>query len=179
MCQSSVTKGYLRRIREAFPDLTITSVEENRDGVANDIVMVNREKVFRFGKQEWSGELYPREARVVGLLSHYVDLQLPVVESTHDDFVVTTYVPGEPLYRTDILALDDETQDALAQQLADFLRQMHCIPSDVLAAHDIPISAANRDRDAWLAFFEEIKREIVPHLTSYQRGWAERLFRPW
>ncbi len=171
-------QDYLKRIGETFPDLAIMSVEENRDGVANDVVIVNREKVFRFGKQEWSGKLYPREARVVGLLSQYVDLQLPLREATYDDFVVTSYVPGDPLYRSDVLALDDAAQDALAIQLADFLRRMHGIPDDVLAAHDIPTSAANRDRNAWLGTLKEIEREIFPYLTSYQIGWVARLFQP-
>jgi len=173
-----MSEKYLKRIRETFPDLAITSVEENRDGVANDVVIVNRAKTFGFGKQEWSNGLYPREASIVGLLSQHVDLQLPVVEAIFDDFALTTYVPGEPLYRSDLLALDDETQDALAHQLADFLRQMHGIPIDVLAAHDIPTSATNRDRDAWLDILKEIEQDVVPHLTSYQKGRVERLFRP-
>jgi hypothetical protein len=45
--------SYETRIREIAPEVPIKSVRLNRDGLLNDIVIVNSELVFRFPKVEY------------------------------------------------------------------------------------------------------------------------------
>ena len=53
---SSMTElaSYEKRIREMAPDVAVNSVSLNRDGLLNDIVIVNDELVFRFPKHEYA-----------------------------------------------------------------------------------------------------------------------------
>lgn len=46
------TSRYLGRIQECFPDLAISRVEGNTEGLVHDVVIINQERVFRFPKNE-------------------------------------------------------------------------------------------------------------------------------
>lgn len=64
----SAPPSQLDRIKHHCPDLEISSVEVNADGLVNDVVVVNGEHVFRFAKYTWAQELMASEALILGLL---------------------------------------------------------------------------------------------------------------
>ena len=47
---------YLERIRQLLPDLHITQVDVNSEGLVNEVVILNREIIVRFPKADWARE---------------------------------------------------------------------------------------------------------------------------
>ena len=78
----------LARIREGFPHLVIESVEFNQDGLTNDVLIVNKELVFRFPKNEtWARDLLANEIKVIDLARSYLDIPIPEIVYRAPDFV--------------------------------------------------------------------------------------------
>lgn len=170
--------NYLNRIRETFPELAVWEVESPPEGLANDVLIINRERVFRFPKDGRTKESLGKEARVLTLASVYVDMRLPVFDYVEADFVSYPFIPGTVLSRETILRQDDQTQDRLAKQLADFLRQLHTIPMAELERHDIPLSEAVRSYEDYVQMFEDVQQALFPLLWRDGKAWVRQHFEP-
>ena len=172
----SVSSAHLDRIRASFPTLTLDSVRHNPDGLANDVIVVNDELVFRFPKDEEARAALAREAKALDLVRRYVATPVPYFERHEDDFVMYRLIRGEPLYRRTILSQDDHAQEQLAEELATFLRQLHTIPRDE-AVCELGESAP-RELDYWLKRYQEVEQYLFPLLWADQRQWIVDLFAP-
>ena len=71
------TAVYLQRIQEIMPDLGIIEFDINTEGLINDVIIVNKERVFRFGKYEWAEADLKQEALCLSLARKYLDMPLP------------------------------------------------------------------------------------------------------
>jgi aminoglycoside 2''-phosphotransferase len=169
---------YLDRIQKLFPALSISQVETNVDGLVNDVLVINRERVFRFPKADWASADMRKEAKILALAGKYLDMRLPVFDHQEDDFVSYRFIPGEALRREKILTQDERTQDYLAEQLARFLRQLHNIPAAELERHHLPPSGAIRSQADYAQLFESVRRELFPLFMTDARAWATSLFEP-
>ena len=58
-------EDYESRIRDIRPELLIKSVSLNKDGLLNDVVIVNDELVFRFAKREFGYKDPQEEANLL------------------------------------------------------------------------------------------------------------------
>ena len=178
MSEQAVDLQRLERIRAAFPDLALTDLHVNRDGLANDVVIVGGARVFRFPKHDWAAQLLVREAGVLELVRRYVDVAVPDFDVRTPDMVSYRFLPGDPLMVDDLRRWPAADQDAVAATLAHFLRQLHTIPRDVLAAHAIPVADAARSVDDWRSLYANVEREVMPLLMRDAQEWTRRLFRP-
>ncbi len=173
-----MTTPHLQRIRARFPDLVISTVYEDRDGLVNDIVIVNDELVFRFPKDAQARQTLAREAQILDLVRAHVAMRVPFFEHREDDFVAYRLIPGDPLERDDIFGQDEATQNQIAEQLATFLRQLHAIPPHAVepgpAAPPDPTERLERYRRR----LDDIERELFPLLMAPARQWVRRLFAP-
>lgn len=170
---------YLSHIKTCFPDLTIESHCLINDGFVNDVLIINDERVFRFPKnQSWAKTLFEHELRVLSLLNSRVNMPLPKYDYIDEDMGSYLLIPGIPMYREDVLRQSESIQDRVAEQLAIFLLQMHSTPLDEVEAHAIGASDVNRDRDAWLKLFEDVRKEIFPHMMPHSRAWVTHHFDP-
>jgi aminoglycoside 2''-phosphotransferase len=172
----TVLPSHLERIRASFPTLTLDSARCNPDGMANDVVIVNDELIFRFPKDEGGRAALVREARVLDLACRYVSIPIPYFERRADDFVMYRLIHGEPLYRHGILRQPEGAQEQFAEQLAIFLRQLHAIPRDeAVRAVGEPVE---RESDYWLKRYQDAQRHLYPLLWADQRHWIDDLFAP-
>jgi aminoglycoside 2''-phosphotransferase len=169
---------YLQLIRAAQPDLKIESVRLNDEGMVNDVLIINEARVFRFPKHEWAFDDMLHEARCLALARQYVSLRLPEWTVHEDAFVSYDWIPGVALQRHAILRQDEATQEALAEQLGTFLTQLHAIPMAEVAESGIQPSVTNRTRERWLQLYEDVQRELFPHLMQFQQDWARLHFQP-
>ncbi len=172
------TLPYLDRIRECFPDLAISHVEINSEGLVHDVVIINQERVFRFPKSEGGRKSLVKEAKVLDLAREYVELRIPLYDHREDDFATYRLIPGVPLDRNDILIQGEQVQDRLAEQLATFLRQLHAVPMHEPERHSIPQSDAVRSHGDWIRMFEDVQRELFPLMMAHMKDWVMRLFEP-
>jgi aminoglycoside 2''-phosphotransferase len=176
MSDMNVTETHLERIRACFPTLKLDAVRRNPDGLANDVVIVNDELVFRFPKDEQARAALVREAKVLDLVRRYVSTPVPYFERQEDDFVMYRLIAGEPLYRHDILRQDERAQEQIAEQLAIFLQQLHTIPHDELVRElGAPVVG---EPDHWIKRYQDAERHLYPLLWADQRHWIDRLFAP-
>jgi len=63
---------YEERIRQLAPEVSVSSVSLNREGLLNDVVIINGELVFRFPKHEYGFRHLKDEARILRLLRNHV-----------------------------------------------------------------------------------------------------------
>jgi aminoglycoside 2''-phosphotransferase len=172
----NVAETYLERIRVCFPTLKLNAVRRNPDGLANDVVIVNDELVFRFPKDEHARASLVREAKVLDLVRRYVSTSVPYFERQEDDFVMYRLIAGEPLYRHDILRQDERAQEQIAEQLAIFLQQLHAIPHEELV-HELGAPVVG-EPDHWIKRYQDAERHLYPLLWADQRHWIDQLFAP-
>lgn len=169
---------YLDKIRTAYPHLSFDHLDFNRDGMVNDVVIVNRELVFRFAREDWRKEMLSREVRVLEVVQRYVDLPVPHFEGIEDGFVVYRYLKGQPLSRNTVLKLSETSQNRIISQLATFLCQLHNIPTKVLTEAGVSSSGAKRSREDWLQLYAQVQETLFPYLWNHQQTWVHELFAP-
>ena len=167
---------YEKRIRELCPDLTIESISLNREGLLNDVVIVNSELVFRFAKTGFGFKDPLAEARVLHFLRNYITLPIPepFLESQH--LLAYRLIPGETLRRDLLMQLSETDQQAIADQLAQFFKELHGIPLTDASAHEIPPADALMKYEGWLKVYGRIKEKVFPLLLPHLREWATEHF---
>lgn len=175
---------YRQQIKAVEPDLEVETWQENREGLVNDVVIVNQLHVFRFPQNDsWAVDDLWAEANVLTLLRDYVEMPLPRW-SVYDGnlighpFAGYQMIQGKPLQRFELFALTEPEQDGLAEQIATFLRQMHGVPMVMLEGGKIRPSVTNRSREKRLALYEDVQRELFPYLMSFQKEWVHHHFKP-
>jgi aminoglycoside 2''-phosphotransferase len=173
-----IPEPYLGRIRVLYPDLSISSLHVDSDGLINNVYIVNNEFVFRFAKNEAAQQSLAVEIKVLDLARNYLDMPIPFFEHREHDFVVYRMIPGEPLYRHNILRLDETIQDRLAEQLATFLRQLHAIPINEFKAYAIPQSDPAQNLVRCKHLYQDVELELFPYLMTIAKDWIKQLFEP-
>lgn len=173
---------YRQQIEAVEPELKIETWAENREGLVNDVVVVNGTHIFRFPKNDaWAVEDLWAEANCLALVSGYVEMRLPrwtvyEAELIGYPFVGYERIPGKPLQRFELMALSEKEQDVLADQIGSFLQQMHTIPMQAVNEANIRPSVTNRSRERWLKLYEDVQTELFPHMMAFQKEWAHHHF---
>ena len=133
--------AYLLTIKETYPDLDVLSARlHNSDGQFNDVLVINDNLIFRFPRYEESVRDFLQEIEILQKLQGHVSLPIPNpvyissgTRTVGEVFMGYKMLSGEPLFRDVLNAITDESiLDTLAQQLADFLYELHHISSVTL-----------------------------------------------
>jgi len=168
---------YLNEIRAAYPRLQFDRARLDLDGLVNDVVILDEAWVFRFPKDDWAREVLQHEARVLALARRRVSLPLPELE-LHPSFAAYRMIPGRALFREDIFSRSEPEQEALAEVLGTFLRELHSISAAEAAQYEIGPSGAARTLDHWRELYTRVEQELFPLLMAHQRQWVRRRFAP-
>jgi aminoglycoside 2''-phosphotransferase len=173
-----IKQHYLDQIKAAMPELIINDLQFNSDGLANEVIIVNRQRIFRFPKNDWAKTALQHEIKILDLTRNYVDVRLPLFDIRQEEMVSYELIPGEALLQWDILRQDQATQDRLAETIAQFLFQLHTVPQAELDKVDIPPSDTNRSPEDWLKLYEDVQQMVFPLMMSDAKVWTRRLFAP-
>ena len=163
--------GYLPEIERIMPDLHVHKIQSNTDGLANEVVFVNDEFVFRFPKGEFGHLSLARELQALSFLHGKVNLQIPEPLYASESAVVYRFIKGEPFLRESLAALRPEERAAAAEHLAAFLKAMHSI-EDV----SLPYTSAPVDSAAFQKQRQAARQKVYPHLLPHQVAWAEQVY---
>lgn len=166
----------LERIRELFPELPLEDVDLNNEGLVNQVVVVNNERIFRFPRSTWAREALQHEARILALLHDKVDVALPHYDYLAEDVASYPMLPGRTMARSRLLRLSEADQEAIAAQLALFLRTMHEVPTAELEAYQIGPSDTVRTREDWLNLYDRVHEQLFPYLMSHAKEWVYNHF---
>lgn len=167
---------YEERIRRLAPDLSVSSLNINRDGLVNDVVIVNGEFIFRFPKHEYALKHLKDEARILRLLQNYITLDIPSPLYESDDCLAYRMIPGETLRRDMLLRLPEDDQQALADQLAQFLKELHGLPVEQVTDFEMPSADALMKYEGWVKAYERIREKVFPLLMPHVRDWVREHF---
>jgi aminoglycoside 2''-phosphotransferase len=169
-------EAYEQRIRTLFPDIAIQSASLNDDGLLNDVVIINDELIFRFAKRDFFYKDPQEEARVLRLLQNYITLRIPAPFYESGEAMAYRLIPGETLRRDMLMKLPEDDQQAIADQLAQFFKELHGVPIDELKAHNIPVADALMKYEGWMKVYERIREKVFPLMQRHQREWATAHF---
>ena len=172
----SITSDQQALIQGAFPALEVRTASINNEGLVNQIVVVNGERVFRFPRAEWAKEALQHEARVLRLMQARTLLALPAYDYESVEMASYPFVQGEIMTRNWLLRQSTADQETIAQQLAGFLQAMHTTPAHMLAEHAIRQSDTVRGREDWLKLYEQVQEHLFPYLMAHAREWVHELF---
>jgi aminoglycoside 2''-phosphotransferase len=167
-----VNPTYLRHIQAICPDLAIETVALNHDGLTNEVVIVNDALVFRFTTGEHSQRALASETRILSLIRPNITLALPQPFHVSQELMAYSLLPGEPLTRQALEGLNEADQQAVADQLAIFLRQLHATRCD----ETIPATVAPCRYEDQERLYARVKEKVYPLLLKHQIAWAETLY---
>lgn len=121
-------EAHLQSIQKAYPDLDVAAVAFNAEGQNSDVVIVNREFIFRFPKHAHVLERLKTETAILGGIQSHVTLAVPdplfvnLEQTVEEAFVGYQLIPGEPLWRESFRMISSkEVVRRLAGQVAAFL----------------------------------------------------------
>jgi aminoglycoside 2''-phosphotransferase len=164
----------LERIHEVMPHLEVSTIRVGEDGLVNHVLIVNEELVFRFPRSEAGRSVLEREARHLDLIRRHLSLRVPELVHQAPTCLVYRFIPGVPLSRSELMALDPRGRAEILAQLGTFLRELHAIPPPADGAGGNG-GAARQESER---LFGELERELLPHMMAWARTWAREHFRP-
>jgi aminoglycoside 2''-phosphotransferase len=164
-----------QQIHAVMPDLEIRSLELHREGLVNDILIVNDRWVFRFTKTEWGKEQMALEGLLMDFLESRLSLPIPSPEITLDGVIVYQLIKGQEFTREVWQSADQSDQQNYAHQLGQFLSELHNIKQDSLD-WEVPPTLAPVSFETWQEIYERVIEKVYPHLLSFQIDWVDSLF---
>lgn len=165
----SELEHYARRIGEIIPEIEISSLRLNQEGLINDVLIVNDELVFRFPKNEHGFKRLQDEFGILRLLKDYITLPIPRPFYESDACMAYQMIPGETLRRDLLLRLSEDDQQAIADQLARFFLELHNFPVRQVKVFELPMADALMKYDGWVNAYERIREKVFPLLLPHLR----------
>jgi len=165
----------LQRARLIMPDLKVENIERDEEGLINDVLIVNKQWVFRFAKTEEYARLLQNEMKILDLVRPQLDIQVPKPIYQGMDYMVYPLLNGQTLSRKMVMGYNESIQNQIARQLGSFLYRLH--RTDMSKADwEIPSTRAPVRRADWLEIQAKVKEKLYPLFQKYQIEWVEDLF---
>ncbi|MCR8851045.1 phosphotransferase [Rossellomorea sp. SC111] len=159
---------YENRIREVYPEFTITHSEMNEIGQNNDVLIVNGSLVFRFPKYIEGIRKLKKETRVLEGVEGNLSLQVPSplyqsMDSEEVGKVFTGYkmIEGEPLWPA--VFKDEEHSQKIASQLVGFLTELHSHSVDEV---EIEKKSIHEIRSSIVNLYDRCQEKLFPHMNE-------------
>jgi aminoglycoside 2''-phosphotransferase len=170
-------EAYLQSIQKLYPDLDIASVEFNAQGQNSDVVVINREFIFRFPKYFHVLERLKTETAILKSIQGYVPLPVPAPmflnldqEKVGEAFVGYRLIPGEPLRRELFWMIDSkEVIRRLASQVAAFLRSLHSVVVEEALRSELPVHDTYEES---ADIYARIREKLFGYMRPDAREWA-------
>lgn len=163
------------QIHSVMPDLEIKKYILHREGIVNDVLIVNDQWVIRFTKTDWGKEQLALEDRLMRFLHPLVTLNIPFPEIRQEGVLVYPLLAGETFLRSFWTNAPESQQNELAEQLGRFLWSLHTVPAAELE-WEIPETMAPVSRETWVDIHDRVIEKVQPLLLPHQIIWMEDLF---
>jgi aminoglycoside 2''-phosphotransferase len=172
---------YVQSILDAYPAFCVGSIDFNGKGQNSDVLVVNGEFIFRFPKYPHVLERLRTETAILNGIEDHVTLETPNPEFINLEaqgvgqaFVGYRMIHGEPLWRQTFQTIRDaERLDALAMQLAGFLKELHAVPVDKAIACELPVSDTY---DECADIYTRIREKLFSYMRPDAAEWVARHF---
>lgn len=168
-------KGFLWNL---FPDLRIDHITQLGEGWDSIALLVNDSMVFRIPKRPVTSRQMAKEIRALGAIRPYGSARIPhiewVAEGDGHYFPITAVgypkLSGTPLFEIP----QGPTKERALHKLGEFVRELHAVPTSVLAKAEVPWFRWTGDSsltrsDSWEAglrgFTRRVQDDVVPLLS--------------
>jgi aminoglycoside 2''-phosphotransferase len=165
-------ESFAATIRQPMPDLAIEHIELNQEGLVNDIAIINDDLIVRFPKTEQGIQIQLQEIDLLNTIRPHLKLRIPDPQLHDRAMVGYPRIQGSPLTRELLASLPSHHQEALLTQLAEFLSDLHAIPTTTRP------SEANRPITDWQEMLSSLESTLFPLLFNHQRQYILELFAP-
>ncbi|MBC8171171.1 MAG: phosphotransferase [Anaerolineae bacterium] len=164
-----VEAAFVQQIQQAYPELNITSVRLlPHYGQFSEVLVINEALIFRFPRTPHVAKDMASEVLLLRQLQGRLPLPIPnpVYEAWQPEtgeliFMGYPMLPGEPLWRETMSAIQDEVVlDQLADQLAGFLRVLHAIPLDSLEN----LAPVGETPAYWQELYTAFREKLYPYI---------------
>ncbi len=167
-------------IQQVYPHLAITSLRLVGHGQNNDIVVVNEDLIFRFPRYAEGIKQLEVETSILRGIQPYVPLAVPnpvyvelEVKEPGQAFMGYRVLPGQPLRAEMLDAIpEEESVQAIATQVAVFLRCLHRIPIDEV----LPDENSTHPPSQWEDMYARIRHKLFPAMKPDARRWTSDHF---
>ncbi len=168
---------YLQSIQKAYPNLDIASVEFNTQGQNSDVVVINKEFIFRFPKYSHVLEGLKTETAILRSIQGCVTLAVPApmfinleLETLGEAFVGYRLIPGEPLWQETFRMIDSkEVVRRLAGQVAAFLKALHSVAVEEVLRSKLPMHDTYEES---ADIYARIQEKLFGYMRPDTREWA-------
>lgn len=164
-------------LRKVLPDLRIGNISKLGEGWDSIAVVIDNSIVFRIPKRLAASHQMVKEIRVLEAIRPYVSAKIPNIEwigERHGHFPVAAVgyrkLTGTPLFQIPL----GPTREHALQELGEFLRELHAVPTSEQHTADVPWFRWTGDSsltgsDSWevglRGFTNRIRDNIVPLLN--------------
>ncbi|WP_408009718.1 phosphotransferase family protein [Pseudalkalibacillus sp. A8] len=171
---------YLKCITSFYPSLQISTIHWNHFGENNDILFLNDQWVFRFPKHDEALKSLQTECAQLTYVRPYITLPTPEPIFVNTDtnilgqaFFGYPLIPGAPLYAETVNDSPSSVQERFAQNLAQFLCELHAIPTE-----DAPGMVISNDTayNYWVKLYEKIKQSLFSYIRLEKQQLITRHF---
>lgn len=177
------TRTYTECIRRYYPDLIIESARLNQEGQYNHVLVVNEDLIFRFAKVPAALQTLRRETAILRGIRDHITLAIPdpvycslEANAIGEAFVGYPMIRGKPLWRDLFRTISDpDVLEALARDLATFLRELHSIPVKTIPV-DLPLEDVP---DGWADMYRRIRDKLFPYMRPDARALVTDHFGPY
>ncbi len=167
----------VQAIHSAYPHLCIETVRPFGDeGQFNNLLIVNERLIFRFPKYVHGIETLRRETYILKRIRGRTTLPVPNPIFSHFDppilgqvFMGYPRLPGEPLFREILQLIEDETTlERLAQQLANFMLELHHIPIELFGQR-LPGEDGLQE---WQDLYQAVRADLFRFIPPEDQAWT-------
>lgn len=142
-------------------------------GLDSTAYLVNNEYIFKQSKHDEARNNLKREIRVLNYLKGKITLQIPDIEYYSQEYSICGYkeIKGNKLSPDIYNSFSDDEKDALAQDIALFLREMHAIPLpdiDGLELHVI---------DDYRSDYETLRETVYDKIPDKSKRYIDDLYK--
>lgn len=142
-------------------------------GLDSTAYLVNNEYIFKQSKHDEARNNLKREIRVLNYLKGKITLQIPDIEYYSQEYSICGYkeIKGNKLSPDIYNSFSDDENDALAQDIALFLREMHAIPLpdiDGLELHVI---------DDYRSDYETLRETVYDKIPDKSKRYIDDLYK--
>ncbi|MFI3618700.1 phosphotransferase family protein [Enterococcus avium] len=156
------------RIRQAYPELTIETMEILGKGFDSEAFLINQSYVFKFPRHARAARNLYKEAVVLKEINDKLPLKVPEIcfigkaeKPNQLDFVGQEKIKGVPLDAKILTTLTEEQKNEIAKELAAFFKTLHEIELSV------SLEGLEVDKKAKAAYeYEVIQQAAYPLLKK-------------
>ncbi len=167
-------------LQEFLPNLSKKSINFFYHGTYNVFQVENR-FIARFPDKTLRNEkgalLIKNEIDILNLLGNFISFPIPkplyYSLNFENPFMVYAKIPGVSLSRC-FNEIKNTQKQKIAQQIADFLSELHSLRLD--ESSQLKSLSTKEYRDYWNKVSFDMKKDIFPKLNSEQKNWLVNVF---